>query len=507
MRRPRLPGVGSSPSLLALLALALHLETNLLGGYGYFRDELYYIACSERLDWGYVDHPPLSILLLRLSRLLLGDSLFGLRLLPALAGAGLVWLTALLTRELGGGQQAETLAALGVLIAPICLGLGDFYSMNAFEPLCWTGCTLLLVRLVRGEEPRRWLYLGALAGLGLQNKHSLAFFAGAALLGLLLTPQRRLLFSPWCWMGMGLALLLILPNLLWQHLHDWPTLEFLLNAQAQKNYLLSPLEYLLAQMLYQHPLALPLWAAGALALLLHPRLREFRCFGIAFIALLAFFVIQRGKPYYLSPIFPLLLAAGAVAAQWHLRPRWLNTYTLLLALGGALTLPLALPLLPPQPFIRYAAYLGLGEVKTERHGVAALPQHLADRFGWPELAASVTQVYRSLSPEEQHQTALYTQNYGEAGALEFYGRPQGLPPVLCGHNNYWLWGQDPSTPQVLIAVGGHADNYRAAFGSVEQVALHTHEYAMPYERDLPLFLCRDPLLPLAKLWPAAKRYL
>ncbi|MBI2504542.1 MAG: glycosyltransferase family 39 protein [Candidatus Latescibacteria bacterium] len=503
----RLPGISRLASALALLKLALHLGANALGGYGYFRDELYYIACSEHLDWGYVDHPPLSILFLRLSRWGLGDSLFALRLLPALAGAALVWLTALLARELGGGERAQALAALGVLIAPICLGLHDFYSMNAFEPLCWMGCALLLLRLLQGGDARLWLWLGALACLGLQNKHSMAFFGVALILGLLLTPQRRLLYTPWCWLGGSLALLLLLPNLLWQQAHDWPTLEFLRNAQEQKNYLLSPQEYLSAQLLYQHPFTLPLWAGGALALLFHPRLRECRCFGIAFVALLAFFVIQRGKPYYLSPIFPLLLAAGAVLGEHHLPRRWFAGYALLLALGGALVLPLALSLLPPQHFIRYAAALGLGEVKTEKHQAAALPQHLADRFGWPELAAQVAQVYRALPSEDQAQVSLYTQNYGEAGALDFFGRQHGLPPALCGHNSYWLWGTHGQSGQVLIAVGGHPDDYRAFFASVEQVAVHTHEYAMPYERNLPIFLCRGPTVPLAEIWPAAKRYI
>lgn len=492
---------------LVLLKLALHLVANTLGNYGYFRDELYYIACSQHLDWGYVDHPPLSILLLRLSRLFLGDSLFALRLLPALAGAALIWLTALLTRELGGGERAQVLAALGVFIAPICLSLHDFYSMNAFESLCWMGCALLLLRLLRGGDPRLWLWLGALAGLGLQNKHSLAFFAGAAVLGLLLTPQRRLLYTPWSWLGGALALLLLLPNLLWQQAHDWPTLEFLRNAQAQKNYLLSPLEYLSAQMLYQHPFALPLWAGGALGLLFHPRLKQCRCFGIAFVALLAFLVIQRGKPYYLSPIFPLLLAAGAVLGEYHLSRRWFGAYGLVLALGGALVLPLALPLLPPATLIRCTAALGMGEVKTENHEAAALPQHLADRFGWPELTAQVAQVYRTLSPAEQTQASLYAQNYGEAGALDFFGPQYGLPPALCGHNNYWLWGKHGQSGQVLIAVGGDPDDYRQFYESVAQVAIHTHAYAMPYERDLPIFLCRGPKMPLAEIWPTAKRYI
>jgi 4-amino-4-deoxy-L-arabinose transferase-like glycosyltransferase len=503
----RLPGIGGLASLLVLLKLVLHLGANLLGVYGYFRDELYYIACSERLAWGYVDHPPLSILLLRLNRLLLGDSLFALRLLPALAGAGLVWLSALLARELGGGTRAQALAALGVLIAPVCLALGDFYSMNAFESLGWMGSALLLLRLLRGGHPRLWLWLGVLVGLGLENKHSMAFFAGAVALGLLLTPQRRLLFNRWCGLGAGLATGLFLPNLLWQQANNWPTLEFLANAQEQKNYLLSPLEYLSAQMLYQHPFALPLWAAGALGLFFHPRLKEYRCFGLAFVGLLAFMVIQRGKPYYLSPVFPLLLAAGALVCEWHLPRRWWGTYAFLLALGGALTLPLSLPLLSPPAFIRYAAALGLGEVKTERHEAAALPQHLADRFGWPELAATVARVHRALPPEDQARAALYARNYGEAGALEFFGRQHGLPPVLCGHNTYWLWGQGAPAPQVLIAVGGHPEDYRPFFAAVEQVAVHTHEYAMPYERELAIFVCREPTLPLAQIWPAAKRYI
>ncbi len=502
----RLPGIGRLAGRLVLLKLALHLAANTLGNYGYFRDELYYLACSERLDWGYVDHPPLSILLLRLNRLLLGDSLFALRLLPARAGAALVWLTALLVRQLGGSERAQGLAALAVLIAPICLGLGDFYSMNAFESLCWMGCALLLLRLVQGGDPRLWLWLGALAGLGLQNKHSMAFFAVAVLLGLLCTPQRRLLYTPWCWLGGGLALLLVLPNLLWQQAHHWPTLEFLSNAQAQKNYLLSPLEYLSAQLLYQHPLALPLWAGGALGFLFHPRLKEYRCFGIAFVALLAFFAAQRGKPYYLSPFFPLLLATGALLAEQHLPRRWFGAYALLLALGGLIVLPLALPLLPPQTFVTYASTLGMGEVKTERHEAAALPQYLADRCGWPELAAQVAQVYRALPPAEQAQASLYTQNYGEAGALDFFSPQYGLPPALCGHNNYWLWGTRGQSGEVLIAVGGHPDDYRQFFASVEQVAIHTHEYAMPYERNLPIFVCRGPKIPLEQVWSAAKRY-
>lgn len=498
------------PIALAGATLLLHLLVNATGGYGYFRDELYYIACSEHLDWGYVDHPPLSILLLRVSRALLGDSVFALRLLPALAGAGLVLLTGRLVRQLGGGRAAQALACLGVMVAPISSILTDFYSMNAFEPLLWMGAASVLLRLVETRNPRLWPWVGAIVGLGLQNKHSMAFFAAAVALGLLATRPRALLFNRWCAAGAALAFLLFLPNLVWQAAHGWPTLEFAANAQAWKNMPMSPGEFLRAQVLLQHPVAAPLWLGGLAALAGHRRLRAHRGLALAFLVLAGLFVVQRGKPYYLSPFFPLLLAAGATAFEegaarrgWRLAA---PAYAGVLLAAGAITLPLCLPVLPVDTYLRYAAALGLAEIKMERHADTVLPQVWADRFGWPELAAEVARVHRLLPVEDRPHTLVYGQNYGEAAAIDFFGPAHGLPPAISGHNSYWHWGTRGRTPRVVIVIGGRIEDHRRTCASVEAAGFHTHPYAMRYESDLTIFVCRDFRVPFDEVWRAVRHY-
>lgn len=504
------PAGHTVPLALAAAVLLVHLLVNAGGGYGYFRDELYYIACSEHLDWGYVDHPPLSILLLAANRRLLGDSVFALRLLPALAGAGLVLLTGVLVRQLGGGRAAQALACLAVGMAPTYALVADFYSMNAFEPLFWMGAASLLIRLVDTGDTRLWPWVGAVVGLGLQNKHSMVFFGAAVAVGLLVTQQRRLLLNRWCAAGAALGFLLFLPNLVWQAAHGWPTLQFAANAQAWKNAPMSPGEFLLAQVVLQHPAAAPLWVGGLVALTWQERLRRHRGLAIAFVLLFGLFVAQRGKPYYLSPFFPLLLAAGATAFEeivvrrgWRLAtPACLGA----LAVAWAVTLPLFLPVLPVEAYIRYAAAVGLRDIKMERHADAALPQVFADRFGWPELAAEVARVHRALAPEERPHAIVFAQNYGEAAAIDFFGPAHGLPPAASGHNSYWYWGTRGRTPRVVIVIGGRIEDHRRTFTSVEAVGFHAHPYAMPYESDLTIFVCRGLKVPLDEAWRAVRHF-
>jgi 4-amino-4-deoxy-L-arabinose transferase-like glycosyltransferase len=496
-------------ALFALIKLAVHLVANALGGYDYFRDEFYYIACSERLGWGYVDHPPLSILILWLNRFLLGDSIFALRLLPALAGAGTVVLTGLLVTELGGGKRAQLLALLAVVIAPVGLILSDFYSMNAFEPLFWIGAAYVLLRIIKSGNDRLWIWFGVLAGLGSQNKHSMAFFGIAILVGMILTSERRLLKSKWIWLGGIVAGLLFLPNIIWQIMHGWPTLEFAQNAQQWKNLPLSPLEFFTAQILYHHPLAFPLWLAGLAAVFVHPRLRSYRLFGIAYIVLFVLFVVQRGKPYYLSPFVPFLFAAGATVLVELFERRWKwmsSTYAAVLGFGGLITLPLVLPLLPIETYVQYAGAFGIADVKTERHADTVLPQFFADRFGWREMVHTVAGVVETLSPEEKMRTIIYGQNYGEAGAVEFFGPAYHLPPAVSGHNSYWWWGVPRDSVAVVVIIGGRAEDHRKALASVQQVAVHSHPYAMRYESNLPIYIGRGLKMPLAKIWPTTRHY-
>jgi hypothetical protein len=503
---PRSPG-----GLLALVAFCLHFVTSLAGGYGYFRDEFYYFACSDHLAWGYVDHPSLSIVALWLNRMLLGDSLIALRLLPAVADAALVYVTGIVVRELGGGKIAQFLACLAVLIAPVYIAICGFYSMNAFEPLFWVGSATLLIKIVKTGNQKLWVLFGIVAGLGLENKHSMLFIGFALIVGLILTPQRRQLAQIWFGVGGAVALVLFLPNLLWQSANGWPTLEFMRNAQQWKIASLSPREFLSAQVLFQHPFTLPLWVAGLLALLFHKDLRQFRFVGMAYLVLLLLFILQKGKPYYLSPIYPLLLSAGAlVFEQFVTRKHWkwlAYTYAVALVLGGLLVLPQWVPILPVETYIRYSRIIGMRPPKMERDKDTALPQIFADRFGWKEMVAEVATVYRSLSPQEQSEALIYAQNYGEAGAIDFFGGEYGLPKAISGHNNYWLWGPGDRSGNVVIIIGGSQEDHRKVFRSVEVAAIHRNPYAMTYETDLPIFVCRGPSAPLRDLWKSVKHYI
>jgi hypothetical protein len=501
----------SMPAALAFITLCVYLVTNLLGGYDYFRDEFYYIACTDHLAWGYVDHPPLSIFILWINRMLLGDSIFALRLLPAMAGAVLVYITGLLVREFGGGKVAQLPACLAVAFAPIYLIVNSFYSMNTFEPLFWMSAAYIIIRIIRTGNQRLWLLFGAIAGLGLQNKHSMLFFGFAIVVGLLLTNQRKQFRSKWFWYGGLIAIILFLPNLLWQVTHDWAILEFMRNAQQWKIAALSPWEFIAFQVLFQQPFVVPLWLGGILALFFLEDLKKYRLFGVAFIALLVLFIVQRGKPYYLSPIFPIVISAGAVAVEQFVNRknwRWLsNAYVVLLIFGGLVLLPLALPVLPVETYIRYAHALRLQQPKLERHGDIEMPQVFADRFGWREMVAEVAAIYDSLPPDEKAVAGIYAQNYGEAGAIDFYGGQYQLPKAISGHNNYWYWGTRGYSGKIMIIVGGRAENHRKVYDSVVQVTTHRNAYAMPYENNLPIYICKKPKIPLTDIWIRVKHYI
>ncbi|MDT4955715.1 MAG: hypothetical protein QOJ02_3853 [Acidobacteriota bacterium] len=494
---------------LAALKLALHFLTN--SQYGYFRDELYYIDCGEHLDWGYVDQSPLIAVVAKATRVLLGDSLFALRFFPAVAGALLVLITGLMVRELGGNRFAQVLAALCVIIAPAYLFMHTILTMNAFEPLFWMLCAYLTILIVKNEKPKFWLLFGLVAGIGLMNKHSMLFFGFALIAGLLLTPFRRIFLSRWVWLGGLIAFLIFLPNIIWQIKHGFPTIELLRNVETSKNYLASPFEFFGGQIVLMHPLTLPVWLAGLYFYLVSERGKQFRFLGWTYLILLVVFIVLHGKVYYLAPVYPMLFASGAVAIQnvveQH-RRRWLKPAIVsVLIAGGIVIAPLALPVLPIETFIRYANFLGVREgVRTEKHEVGRLPQHYADMFGWENITATVARVYASLSPEEQAKCVVFAQNFGEAGAIDFFGRAYHLPQAISGHQNYYLWGTKGYSGEVTIIIGGKMEDHQKVFSQVEEAAIITSEYAMPYENNLPVYVCRAIKAPLNSIWPQVKHY-
>ncbi|MBA3786651.1 MAG: glycosyltransferase family 39 protein, partial [Acidobacteria bacterium] len=346
----------------ALTKLVLHFSFN--GGYGYFRDELYYIACGEHLAFGYPDHAPLIAFVTKLTRALFGDSLFALRFFPALAGAAKVFLTGLLVIEFGGKRFAVALACIGVLVAPAYLGIDNFLSMNAFEPVFWTLCAYFAILAIKRRDARFWLWFGVVAGIGLMNKHSMLIFGLATVVGLLLTSERRAFLDKWIWIGGAAALLIFLPNLIWQAQNDWATIELLRNVQAtDKNIVLAPHEFVWQQIFMLLPPTALVWLGGIWFFLFDKSGRRFRFLGIAYLVALALMILLKAKTYYLLPIYPYLFAGGAVLLE-SLRTRNFAlrvvkfAYPVVLLIFGLITLPLALPVLSVENFLRYQATLG-----------------------------------------------------------------------------------------------------------------------------------------------------
>jgi hypothetical protein len=495
--------------------LAFHLAS--FARYGFFRDELYYIACSDHLALGYVDQPPLSIFVLKAVRLIMGDSLFALRFLPALLGAAAVFLTALTARRLGGGKFAQGLSALAVAVAPVFLGNGGrYFSMNAFDIFFWALAGYLVILIIATNRDRLWPVFGLVVGFGLLNKYSLGFFVIWLVVGLILTSERRRLFNGWFWLGAAIALFIFLPHILWEIKLGFPSLEFMRNASRLKNMPMSPLAFFLGQMGEVGVGSAPIWLLGLYYYFFDRKGKAFRFLGWMYLAVFALMVFQKAKVYYLTPIYPLLLAAGAVFVENLARRgalRWLKPATAALILvSGLIFAPLAVPILPLKSFLRYQEITGFKPRQEERSQLGILPQHYADMFCWEEMATTVAKIYQGLSPEEKSDCLIYARNYGEAGAIDFFGKKYGLPRAVSAHNNYWLWGYGNWTGKAAIIWGTSRDlktsleDLQRGFEEVEPAATLDCPYAMPYENGRTIFICRRIKISFPEVWLRDKRF-
>jgi MFS family permease len=507
--------------LFALLKFAIHLGANLWEahiGWGYFRDEMYYILCGRHLDWGYVDHGPIVALQARAAIALFGTSLAGIRMFSALAGAAAVFLTGIIGWALRGNRSAQALAMLGLLLAPEFLGLDSFLSMNSFEAAFWMLAVFAVLMLLRGASSQRrltgwWIVFGLAGGIGIENKPSMVVFLVALLIGLLFTPERRIIFSRGAALGVALIILLALPNLLWQIHNHFPTLEFIHNGKVDhKNIVMSPLQFLGAQVMMLNPLSMFLWVPGVIWLLVSRRSRDLRFLGWTYVVFLALmFATRDAKDYYLAAIYPAIFAAGGVCWQALLKRRstgWLvPTYAIALLIGGIIALPMSLPVLRPQQWLDYTARMHLRNTSEnmENEATSAFPQFYADRFGWQEMVDQVTRIYSALPAGDKARAGILCSNYGEASAINFLGR--GLPFAISGHNNYWIWGPHGETGQVMIVINGASlDEMRKYYDSVEIAGVMNHPYAMPYEHRN-IYLCRGRKGSIVKDWPEFKKYI
>ncbi len=510
------PSSLSRDDLLILLVLSFSLFlyqvlTAALSQYGYFIDELYYIACSRRLALGYIDHPPLAVFLLALSRAVFGQSVTALRVFPALAVSANVFLAGLMARRLGGGRLAIVLAAVAAILAPDYLVMGSFFSVNAFEIAIWTAIAYLVIRMVQEDNPRLWLAIGLLLGLGLETKHTIVLYAAALVIGMLLTASRRLLFTKWFIAGMLTSVMLILPNLVWQYLKGFPSLEFYRNAMLNKNIPSGPLDVLFGQVLFANPFALPLWVAGLFFFLFLPGGKRYRFLGLAYAVLVLVMVLAgSSRPDRIAAMYSVLFAAGAVFFEnfGKVRARRYLAVTLLILMtaGGLILLPAFSPILPPPMLGRYLSTIGFSFSVELGKTNEALPQWIADRLAWRELVSTVSAVYRSLPPEEQRNAILISSSYGEAGALELYGPELGLPPVFATHNSYHDWGPPSDSVKTYIVVFAEREGLERQFDSVVEAAVHTCEYCTRPQRQIPIYVARGPHFSVKAAWPTFKEY-
>ena len=493
--------------ILGAFAFLLQMATN--GRYGYFRDELYYLACSDHLAFGYVDLAPLIAWLARGSRMIFGDSIHAIRLLPALAFGAEVALAGFLTRELGGRKWAIFLACVCVLLAPTILGNGTRLAMNPLEPLFWMGCLYVLLAALNRGQPPLVLYCGVLLGFGLLNKHSTVFFLAALVVGLAFTPERRVFASKWFWVAAAIAFLIALPNVIWQYAHHFPTLEDLRNVKAiHKNIELPPLAFIKQQIMMLNPITDLVWIAGLAYLLFHRNAKRFRFAGFTYLAFLGVMMALKGKDYYLAPIYPMLFAAGGVfwEALTANRPRlrWIRVALPAVVIAVCLvSVPLALPILPPDKIVPYMHALGLSVTRTETSMTGILPQHFADQFGWEEMVAEVAKVYNSLPVAERAKTAILAGNYGGAGAIDFFGARYGLPKSISPHQNYYFWGPRDYTGERVILLESNMKDAQYWCGTVEKGPRVAPYYGMGWEH-YDILVCHNFKVPLSEAWPKLK---
>jgi 4-amino-4-deoxy-L-arabinose transferase-like glycosyltransferase len=478
------------------------------GEYGYHRDELYFIVCGQHPDWGYVDQPPLIPLLAALMHALFPDSLTMFRLIPALAHAGTVALTAETARKLGGGNWAQLLAGMATFLCPLLLAFGTIFYTDSLQPIAWAFCAYALINIIRDNDERWWIPMGLVIGLAFMVKYTIAFWVVALLLGLLLTSARSRLARPRPWIAAAVAALIVLPNLLWQWIHGWPSLEFAAAVVDSENVAYAPWTYVLIQMRDLNPVTAPIWLAGLAAFAFWDRFADLRAIAIAYLLLLVAMIALDAKSYYLSGAYPVLFAGGAVALEAWLTSRRLRAAMLVgVVLFGLPLLPFVVPLLPIERFAAYQGFLGLAPQGTDKKlPFGRLPQFYAEMFGWRELAALVGRAYQSLSPEERADAVFFANNYGEAAAVDIFATPWGLPPSISAHNNYSLWGPRGHSGDVVIHLGGRREDLLKVYASVEAMGKTDNPWALPLETGQTIWICRGRFKKLDDDWSKLKHY-
>ncbi len=501
---------------LSAAIVALHVLVNRFSPYGFQRDEFLYMAMGRHLRLWRMDFPPFIAMVSEAERFLFGDSMMAIRIAPALAAGMLVMLAGLIARELGGGKFAQLLAAVIVATSPLYLRTGDLFQPVVLDQLWWTLALYALVMLgatTSGERtlataPRWWIVLGVACGLGLLTKFSLLFFGAALVAALLVSPQRRVLLTPLPWLAAVIALVIGSPSITGQLALGYPVVAQMKTLQGSQLAHVSTWSFVTGQ--FYQGVALVIALIGALYLVLAPRMRAFSSVGWTCIGAFMLLLVLHGKSYYIGPIYPTLFAAGAVALErWtaHLAVRASMavraTITVVLVAYAAFALPLELPIFSKERTAAFASRTKAdGATKTNQGVTLKLPQDYADMLGWPELVSAVAHAYDSLPPEKRAQAVVIAGNYGEAGALDYYGPRLGLPRVVSAAGSYWFFGPGEKPGNVVVTLGVTREDLEKFFETVTPAGRVLNEWGVPEESDVSVYVAEHPHTTLQALWPS-----
>ena len=502
-RPPRVgPGTLAAPSprsarlwVAAIATGSFGIEMAVSGRYGYDRDELYFLSAGHHLAFGYVDQPPLTPLLARFTAAVTGSTLAGFRVLPALALAALVVLTAAMSRQLGANRSGQILAALATATCGEYLGAMHELTTTTPDFVFWAVTLLLVMRLLASQNPRWWLAIGGCIGVGSEAKWNIGFLAAALAVGFLVTGQRTLLRSRYLLLGCVLAAALAAPDVIWQAAHGWPQLDVLRALQGQAGH--NRATYWIAQILYTGPALTPIWVTGVIWSLRSPAARPFRPVALASVIVIVAQFALGGKPYYSGAVYTFLFAAGSVpAGRWlaahRSRAGRIWPFAVILA-AAAVGLPISLPVLPAR---------ALHTVPLQK-----INYDLGETISWPAQVALVGRLYGSLPAPERAHTTILTGNYGEAGAIDRYGRQFGLPAVYSGANTFWLWGPPPAADTSALAVNVDPALLHREFAHVRQVATFRNGLGVDDdEQGVPVYLATGLTSSWARAWPAFRDY-
>ena len=474
-----------------IAALAVTVATLLIafaGRYGYHRDELYFLTAGRHLAWGYPDQPPFVPFLARVLTEIAPGSLVLLRLPSALVAAAIVVVTGLIARELGAERRAQVLAAGSMAIASLLFGAGHLLSTTTFDLLGWALLTLVFVRILRTEQQGLWVVAGLITGVTLLANSLVAFLVAAVLGGIAISGPRRTFASRWPWFGGLLAAALWAPYVIWQARHGWPQIDVASNiasggsGTSEPRWLFIPFQFGLVS-----PWLAPVWIAGLVRLF---RDRQLRALGWAYVLLAVVFIATGGKPYYLGGMFPLLLAAGAQPTlDWVRRGRQRLRRGAVVS-AFVLSAPACLFTLPIVPLNQLDAI-----------PIADVNYDAGETIGWPAYVEQIAGVYRGLSADQRATTAIVTENYGEAGAVDRYGGRLGLPRAYSGHNGYWYWGPPPANAQTVVAVGFDRAFLEQSFGDVQFGTRLDNRYDVDNDqRGEQVLICTQPNADWPTLW-------